>query len=966
MNTAETIHLTPRELPLVRRVDVSVAGGSVSAVAAAVAAAKDGTRVLLVAPRLFLGEDICGTMRLWREDSSTCAGPLVSKIFGRRSVVAPLRVKRLLEDALLEAGVEVLFGSMPSGVLQDADEHIAGLVIANRAGRQAIASKVLIDATHHRLLAQIAGAAEYEATSSLRVSRIILGGTDTSPCSPSKQLRSGVMHQDEELFYHEYELELDLPALSPAGFSEIEQRARDITYREGQIRAAESLDYAVRFIEKPKDRLFVLASSPGEQSEAVGTRVGREAADQAKTLPGPSDLRPLAAPFRTPANGLDVRENLHGLRPGDSPSETVPTKGEEWSILKRVDVVIAGGGTSGAAAAIAAVRSGASVLVLEYQEALGGTGTVGLIGKPYHGLTIGFAKEVPFPDRQRNTEYKMEWLRREIRNAGGSIWVGALAYGACMRGDRVCGLAVATPWGAGIVLAKTVIDASGNADIAAAAGTPCRFGEDDLDIALQGAGLPLRPIGKDYVNTDYLLVDEADVIDVTRALIGAKRAVDPDSCYDVAPFIQSRERRRVVGDVTLSYLDQLLGRTYPDSVVQSKSDYDSHGYPSLPFFALLPHNEKTRKANHPAPSGSPYTPYRALLPETIDGMLVVGLGASMHRDASAMIRMQRDLANQGYAAGLAAAMIAESGCATREVDIKQLQQKLVAMGALPESVLTDTDSFPLPQEQISEAVRTVADPESSYDTASRAMAVIFTHPLEAMADLLSAFGQSENAVRLTLAKLLGFLGQPDGVTELVEALDAAEFDAKILQGRMAEYAHLPTPVDALILALGYSGDDRALDPILRKIERLDAETTLSHHRSVALALENLATTKACRPLARLLAKPGMTRHTMENIEPLYDFPVERRRREGALREIVLARALYRCGDWDGVAARILEAYCRDLRGLFARHARLVLRKTAVAVRSSRPAGSRGRTASREVALRADDNRSRRRHPPGGG
>jgi len=182
-----------------------------------------------------------------------------------------------------------------------------------------------------------------------------------------------------------------------------------------------------------------------------------------------------------------------------------------------------------------------------------------------------------------------------------------------------------------------------------------------------------------------------------------------------------------------------------------------------------------------------------------------------------------------------------------------------------------------------------------------------------------------------LAKVLGFLEQRDGVAELVGALDVAEFDAKILQGRMAEYAHLPTPVDALILALGYSGDDRALDPILRKIAQLDAETTLSHHRSVALALENLASPEACQPLARLLAKPGMSWHAMEKIEPLHDFPMERRRREGPLREIVLARALYRCGDWDGVAARILESYCRDLRGLFARHARSVLQNNSTAV-----------------------------------
>ncbi len=45
-------------------------------------------------------------------------------------------------------------------------------------------------------------------------------------------------------------------------------------------------------------------------------------------------------------------------------------------------------------------------------------------------------------------------------------------------------------------------------------------------------------------------------------------------------FIQTRERRRIVGDHVLAYLDQIAGRTYPDSIVFSGSDYDSHGYPS--------------------------------------------------------------------------------------------------------------------------------------------------------------------------------------------------------------------------------------------------------------------------------------------------------------------------------------------------------------------------------------------------
>ncbi|TVS20217.1 MAG: hypothetical protein EA424_05110 [Planctomycetaceae bacterium] len=68
----------------------------------------------------------------------------------------------------------------------------------------------------------------------------------------------------------------------------------------------------------------------------------------------------------------------------------------------------------------------------------------------------------------------------------------------------------------------------------------------------------------------------------------------------------------------------------------------------------------------------------------------------------------------------------------------------------------------------------------------------------------------------------------------------------------------------------------------------------------------------------------MRGHVMTGLEPLYDRQRERRRREGPLREIVIARALYRCGDHQGLGEAILHEYQQGIRGLFARHATAVL------------------------------------------
>ncbi len=445
--------------------------------------------------------------------------------------------------------------------------------------------------------------------------------------------------------------------------------------------------------------------------------------------------------------------------------------------------------------------------------------------------------------------------------------------------------------------------------------------DDEGDIALQGAGLPARPLGRGYVNTDYLLVDEADPADVWRAFVGVRMAL-PRAAYDVATMIQSRERRRVVGDHVLRYLDQIVGRTYPDSIVLSESDYDSHGYPTGPFFALLPHDAKSRKANHPAIGGSCYTPYRALLPRGLDGLLVVGLGTSMERDAAALIRMQRDLQNQGYAAGVAAALAARDHRSTRAIDIRALQRHLVDIGNLPGETLRHTDNMPFDRARLDIEIGRLFDPDRL--VAGRALAAVLAHGPACVPILRAKFEQADEDRRLTLAKILGVLGDRTGVPTLIVALEqVTAWDDKILQVIAAEYAHLPTPIDAIILALGLARDTRAVPVLIARIDTLDAAVTLSHHRALALALERLRPAAATAPLARLLAKPGMRGHAMPKLEPL-SARREDRRREGALREIVLARALFRCGDRDGLGEMILREYERDLRGVLARHARAVL------------------------------------------
>ncbi len=949
-----------QNIPIAGTYDLAVVGGAVRAVAAAVAAANAGLRVLLAAPRTSLGDDLCATLRLWRQDGDAPSPwpPLAERLFDHGNPARPLHVKKQLDEALIAAGVDFLFGCHATEILRDAEGLPAGIVMVNRAGRQAVVATAIIDATDGASVARSAGARFVDRPPAQpQTTRVVVAEQ-----GPATARRRPVDDGEPGLFYVEHHLDLPSPGTTLADLAEAEQLARDLTCRRGQLRGAETLFQMPaaaivgrgeticqggtdtlelgHFQPTAVDRLFVLGPcadlpaplaaglrQPG-WGATIGQWLGERLGEQIRPGRPPVPVAADAANAGQPAAGT-IKERLGGWRSAGQPTATLLASRPNPPVVGEYDVVVVGGGTAGAAAAIAAGRQGAQVLVVEAQEGLGGTGTLGMIGRPYHGLHVGFAKEVPFSDDPCTTEDKMEWFRQQIRQTGGTIWLSTLASGVLLAGSQVKGVLVANANGHGVVLAKALVDATGNADLAAAAGADCQYGDDPDDIAMQGAGLPARPLRDSNANTDFLLVDETDLLDVDRALVGARWAMS-DTDYDVAPLLQTRERRRVVADHQLSYLDQIAGRTYPDSVVQSASDCDSHGYPSLPYFAMLPHDAQSRRQNHPAPGGTCFTPYRCLLPKGLGGLLVVGLGMGMHRDAAALVRMQRDLHNQGYAAGRAAAMAAQGNCCVRDIDLPALQRHLVEIGNLPPEVLEHGDSLPLAPAAIEQAVYEFGAARQP-TAAGRPLAIILSHAKLAHPILAAAFEQASDPDRLNYAKPLAWLGDRRVLPFLLDQLGhVAAWDDRILQGQMAEYAHLPTPVDGLILALGWLRRQEALPALLAWLARLDAEVTLSHHRALALALEKLAAPAAAQPLANLLGKPGMRGHAMPRLVPLPNQPPASRHRLPSLREIVLVRALYRCGDHQGLGETILRDYRQDLRGLFRRHATAVLGPEAAA------------------------------------
>ncbi|MCX8037492.1 MAG: FAD-dependent oxidoreductase [Candidatus Sumerlaeia bacterium] len=953
-----------RAIPIAYQVDVVVVGGSTGAVAAAVEAAKSGARVFLAAPHPYLGDDMAGTLRVWLEPAEKAAHPLAQKIFSAGNPAKPFHIKKTLDEALLEAGVEFLFSCYATDVLRDAAGNPAGIVMANRAGRQAVVAKVIIDATDRAWVARMAGGQFGKFPAGLQtVRRVVIGGEPrTGENVTARRIEPGftVKEKAGEKTYpiYDYEVRLYMKDGDFPSWAEAEQVARDLTYHpdqeftsddlfqippdpmkgekaaKGKWSGVAKLDLAA-FRPAGVPRLYVLSGAADISREAaaqllrpdalmqMGTRVGAAAANEARSLPAPKTVK-VAGTKTEPVAPGDVKETLIGLRSFQS-LPTLPQDERSLPVLGRYDVVVIGGGTSGAPTGIAAGRQGAKVLVVEYLHGLGGVGTLGAISKYYHGYRGGFTAEVEGGGSWR-IEQRAQWWRSQLIQANADIWFGAMGCGAFVDKGVVTGAVVATPQGRGVVLAKVVVDATGNADIAAAAGAECRY-TNETDIAVQGVGLPPRELGASYTNTDFTLTDETDMIDVSSLFVYTKSKYNPGT-FDMGQLVDTRERRCIVGDFTINVPDQMIGRTHPDTIAQAQTNYDTHGYTIHPLFNV----------HHPdkAISFRTWIPYRTILPKGLDGIMVVGLGLSAHRDSIPLVRMQPDLQNLGYAAGVAAAMCAKGDHGTRSVNIRELQKHLVETNCLPASVLTDEDSFPLPDSRVAEAVEKVKD-RAAKDYHVE-VAVILAHPDKALPLLRKAYAAAPAGEgKLIYAKILGFLGDPTGVKTLIEAIESSKtLDRGWNYRGMGQFGANMSPLDNLILAAGRTRDRSATPAIIEKLLLLDPKQDFSHHRAIALALEALGDPAAAAPLAEVLQRPGMSGWAMTSLEKAKEWETtgstegmnSLETRRNSLREIMLARALYRCGDKDGLGKKILQEYEKDLRGHFAAHAHAVLKAGA--------------------------------------
>ena len=446
--------------------------------------------------------------------------------------------------------------------------------------------------------------------------------------------------------------------------------------------------------------------------------------------------------------------------------------GRDIPVYHRCDVLVVGGGPSGCAAALAAARAGADVVVLERYNHLGGLSTGGLViwidrMTDWTGRHIirGFAEEVldRMPREGLAGPDVADWGSREPAKAAywgqrTSAFHGTVCWAPTLDPERLKVLSqemlieagvrlvfhswAATPIvedgavrgavfesksGRQALMAKVVVDATGDGDMFARAGAAF---EDDIEVgdvhhsmntAFMLAGVDMErwlefrrsdaerfaafmQLGREalgffqppYVSwrSDIALflgprqsgLSALDVDDMTEVEIRSHRfmaghceffrqhAPGFEQAYmmESASQLGVRHTRRLAGVGRIERAQWGDGIALPDEVGVSPSVS-----PKFPVISV---------------------PYGSLVPRSLDGLLACGRHVSCDANSHGFMREIPQCWLTGQAAGVAAALAVSAGVEPRKVDIPALQTALRAQGVFLQD-RAKVDSAPAALEQ---------------------------------------------------------------------------------------------------------------------------------------------------------------------------------------------------------------------------------------------------------------------------
>lgn len=402
----------------------------------------------------------------------------------------------------------------------------------------------------------------------------------------------------------------------------------------------------------------------------------------------------------------------------DSPArDAVIEPAKRLPVTGAYDVVVVGGGIGGVAAAVAAVRNGAKTALIEKECALGGLATLANVivylplcdGKG-HQVIAGLGEELlrlsirdgydrvptcwePGGDTEARKEkrYRVRFnpasylleLERLVVDTGVDLFYDTRFCDVGRDADSVRAVIAESKSGRSAFLCKTVVDASGDADVCARAGEEVVSLKTNVASAWfyasegKGKGLKLIPLSQSFPADPRKKPNDCpgyagdDVRDVTAQILHSRRLLRArleamrggDDASDVSPILlptiaSFRMTRRLKGTLELKESDE---RRFFDDCVGMTGNWRKSG----PIY---------------------YLPLRSLAGTKNRNLLAVGRCISAAGPCWDITRVIPTCAVTGEAAGVAAARAAQTtdGNVDR-LDISALQATLKDQGVIIDS-----------------------------------------------------------------------------------------------------------------------------------------------------------------------------------------------------------------------------------------------------------------------------------------
>jgi len=769
------------QIPLIFDVDVLVIGGWLAGVSAAHGAASRGLRVALIESGTFLGHELTAWQRPWvqwrtqdRQTLETWFPVDESRVSKTEGAILPLRmdaIKLKLEDRILSAGVKLLYASRPIGYRRDGDRWL--VVIGNKSGRQAIATRYIVDATDISLMAHLAGAKPVGEDGRPRndSGASVVHRTIEFIGVPQQDVRQYDVPPDlgvsgsKLTFYpggaSEDHVYVDIPlAFEAAGERSLEadfdvemrSRAKSLevaeylcTKAEAFARKSASLFYVCPPASHAKGQLGLGSSqvmrgegySPVaalDQGAALANEISNGDADPADChfLSGTRTLR-----LRLPDTSLAMAgRSDHSIAYRDEselradwPGENVAAPITSIPVLAEADVAVIGGGTSGVPAAVAAAREGVQTVLVDMNPSLGGTGTLGGINAYWMSDCTAYSREID--DRVTVWHLRLGYRRTRFegarREADGRYryWGGDDMWSIEVKAQVLAEMCQEA--GAAIYPESLCIGTLMNGKKVAGTVLATPYGPravlSRISVDATGDG-DVAAFG----GAEYVYGSERDKMTMWTSLayfgepggLGNNHttAADVADIFDYTRFILTARRRgRKLHDHGTYVAPRQSRHILGETTLTLKDEVLLAHHPDT--IAVMYSNYDMKGVQvadlvnfgiHP-PHLHIEIPYRALVPKELDSLFISGKAFSQTHDASAAPRMQRDIQLLGGVTGLAAAMAVRDGVQPRFLSVEKLRQRLLADKNLPLDIQVQREGSP--EKGLQECIDAVSCEEES-------------------------------------------------------------------------------------------------------------------------------------------------------------------------------------------------------------------------------------------------------------